>query len=208
MTIKGVTIKASDRPLLRRALRPLALSAILSCALVTGAGWFQLQARADYESRSERLRSSRDRYLAVAEEKALIRRYLAAFKELRRAGVLGEERRLDWLEALQTAGEEIGIPSLLYDIASRQEHPPPPSLAAGGYRLFASAMSLQMRLLHEGDLFRLLRRLDEAGVYTVSACELERDEAAPRDSAAGRISARCELLWYSLQPADDKEREA
>ena len=72
-------------------------------------------------------------------------------------------------------------------------------------------MTLNMQLLHEGDLFALLDLLDEQakGLYSVSGCELTRNFVELTDNpGAGNVTATCLLEWFSIKPTDDPEIKA
>ena len=58
--------------------------------------------------------------------------------------------------------------------AQRQALLPDPAVAIGAMELRASKMTLQMKLWHDADLFRLLQDLGDAGVHTLNTCTLIR----------------------------------
>ncbi|MGI9228686.1 MAG: hypothetical protein ACR2P9_02380 [Gammaproteobacteria bacterium] len=203
-----MTVRTLEWPFVKGTTLLLMLSALLTCALIAGSHYFQKKMLAGYESSQREFHSISNRYLSVEDEKTLIQHYLPAFIELHGTGVLGGERRLDWIEVLHKAREELGLPNLLYDIASQKPWQPEYQVVMGGYSLFASSMSLDMQLLHEADLLRLFDVLDAraGGIYTVAGCKLEpRGEILHEVPSKGGITARCKLLWYSIRPANGGE---
>ena len=183
------------------------ISIVVSLAMVFGSNYFQKQMLLEFNRANSSFQSISSRYLAVDEEEKLIRSYLPDFVKLHESGVIGDEQRLNWVEALRTAGDTIRLPSLSYQIDSQQEYTPPFKLTLGKFKLYSSKMMLNMQLLHEGDLFRILESLDKnaRGSYSISSCALGQSSTQITDEAdASNISARCELIWLSIRLADGK----
>ena len=203
--------RGPDWPYLRGALAAFAGAVALSASLLAGSAYFERRMEREYRHNNERLDVISRRYRAVDEEEKVIKDYLPRFTDLHKTGLLGRERRLSWIEALQDAGDRLGLPSLGYEIRAQRPYPPGFAAPPGRYRVFASEMTLNMQLLHEGDLFALLALLDERaqGLYTVSACELTRNFTALTDNpAAGNVGANCVLEWFSIVPAEVPELNA
>jgi len=183
------------------------ISIIISGAVAFGAYYFEKQMLLEYNRANAAFQSISNRYLAVDEEEKLIRSHLPDFVKLYESGAIGDEQRLNWIEVLRAAGEEINLPSLNYQIESQQQYTPAFPLNLGKYRLYSSKMLLNMQLLHEGDLFRILEKLDTAakGSYSISSCTLTQTATQITDDPdASNISARCEVLWFTIKLADGK----
>ena len=197
-------------PYLRSAVVLSAGAAALGASLLAGSAVFESRMERDYLYHSDRLAETSRRYLAVDEEEKVIRDYLPRFVELDKNGLSGEERRLNWIETLQDAGDALRLPSLRYEIKAQKPYRPGAASTPGRYRVFVSEMTLSMQLLHEGDLFALLDLLDERaqGVYTVSSCEMTRNFVELTDNpVAGNITADCLLEWFTVKPADGRETD-
>ena len=95
-------MKAADIEwgMLRGALIALGIAVVISAAMI-GAS-YQFWETGDRElKRAERtLRASRAQYRTVDEQEAMIATYYPRFLELEVQGVIGGERRLDWIENL------------------------------------------------------------------------------------------------------------
>ncbi len=181
------------------------LSIIVSGSAAFGAYYFQKQMLQEYNRANAAFQSISSRYLAVDEEEKLIRSHLPDFVRLYENGVIGDEQRLNWIEVLRLAGDEINLPSLNYQIESQQEYIPPFPLNLGKFKLYSSKMLLTMQLLHEGDLFRILETLDAQakGSYSISSCSISQTALEITDDPdAGNISVRCEILWFTIKLAD------
>lgn len=197
-----------DWQYLRGALFFFTCAATLSASLLAGSMYFERRMEQGYLRHSDKLDSLSRRYHALGGQEDVIRDFSSRFMDLYKTGVLGREHRLNWIEVLQEAGNRLSVPSLGYEIRAQKSYYPDFPVPAGGYGIYVSEMSLEMQLLHEGDLFTLLRFLDEhaRGLYSVSSCELTRNFVQLTDNPrAGNVAASCLLEWFSVKPKDDKE---
>lgn len=196
---------------LRNAAVTFAGSAALGAVLLAGSGFFAGRMEQAYQRQRAQLSAAGQRYLAVAEEEKIIRDYLPQFASLRAAGIVGAEHRLNWIEVLQDAAAVLQLPSLAYEISAQRPGNAEIAPAPGTHKVFTSQMTLNVQLLHEGDLFALFDLLDERakGLYRVASCELTRNfTELAADPAAANVSANCVLEWFSVRPADDPETSA
>jgi len=148
------------------------------------------------------------RYLAIDEEAKRILKYLPEFIDLYNHGVIGSEQRLNWIEVLQNTGARIKLPALSYSISSQKDYTPPYPLTLGSYKIYKSEMTLEMQLLHEGDLFSLLNALnnDARGEYNLTSCGFDKGNKDIVESPnAPNIRVSCELEWYTIKLASGKE---
>jgi hypothetical protein len=188
--------------LLRNAVLVFLGTLAVSLAAVLASSWhlrrihFE-EAAALLERDAARLR------LAHAEtEKEEIRQYQPQFVELRRRGLVGPERRLDWVEAIRQIQEQRRLLPLTYEIEVQQPYRLETTLPTGEYALLGSRMALHMDLLHELDLLNFLSDLRLAGTFAVQDCVIRR--AAGAAPVAGVLSptlnADCTLNWLTLTP--------
>ena len=132
------------------------------------------------------------------------------FKVLVENSVIGDENRLSWVEVVQKFADTRNIPSVKYSIASQVMLDK--RALDKQYKdidVYKSVMSLDMKILHEGDLFRIMESLrnEAKGLVAIDKCDLE---LINKDIAEGQIiadtkhnlTARCELSWYTLKRAD------
>ena len=131
------------------------------------------------------------------------------FKKLKDNFVIGDENRLSWVEVVQKVADSRKIASVKYDIASQvlldkntlgNEY--------AGIDVFKSVMSLEMKFIHEGDLFVMLNALrrEAKGLVAVDNCDVELINKDVNDGIIGQnttdnMRAYCELSWYTLKKA-------
>ena len=138
----------------------------------------------------------------VRSEEHEIREKAALFNALKDRGVIGEEQRLEWVELLKEIRERHRLIELRYEIAPQQ---PLEKTPAGNLTLYASTMKLQLSLLHEEDLIRLLddlRRQARALVQT-RRCDVSRiPRSGPENTLKGFLQAECLIDWVTLHESD------
>ena len=151
-------------------------------------------------------RIARDKYRTIDEEEAMIEDYYPRFQALEDQGIIGAERRLNWIENLRRADEALKLPRLAYSINSRELFTADFPLADGAFRPYASRMTLTLGLLHGQDLFALLDSLDQStqGLYSVDFCDLVRQRDSPGTSGTEvHVTGMCQLRWYTIKKPDD-----
>jgi len=169
-------------------------------AAVFASYWYMDHAR-KAESRTQAERDAARSRLAQAEtEKSEIRQYQPQFLELRRKGLIGDERRLDWVEAIRQIQERRRLLPISYEIEPQQAYLLETQVPTGDYQLRGSRMALRMDLLHELDLFHFLSDLRQAGTFTVQDCAIRRAANAGTAPLAPTLNADCTLNWVTLTP--------
>ena len=203
-----MTRKDIDWTIIRGAIISLVLSIIVSSSLVAGSYYFVKAMNRDYVKNNALFRNISQRYLALDEEAKRIIKYLPKFIELHNRGVIGEEQRLNWIEVLRNTGARIKLPSLSYSISSQKDYTPPYSITLGSYKLYKREMTLDIQMLHEGDLFSLLNALNSEakGEFNMTSCNFDKGDKDIVESAnAPNIRASCELEWYTIKLASGAE---
>lgn len=116
-------------------------------------------------------------------------------------GLVGEERRLRWVDALREAATTLDIPRLAY----RLEVSGPLAAAGAGSGARETRMLLELELRHEAQLLDLFEALETAagGLHSVADCSISRTAAtaaATTRPVAPALGARCTLLWWTIPP--------
>ena len=128
---------------------------VIAGVLCAYLAWADLIATQQLASRTGQERSTIHRkLLGVHDEAALLHTQAQTYQRLKARGILGEERRLDWVELLKRVQTERQLYPLDYEI-SPQAPLDVTALSAGpAYQFMVSRMQLRLPLLHEGDLLR------------------------------------------------------
>ena len=183
---------------IRKAAVIFAGTAGIAAATVFASYWHMNQARSAEAYSESRRDEARSRLTHAETEKAEIRLYQPQFLELRRKGLIGDERRLEWVEAIRQIQVRRRLLPLSYEIEPQQPYLLETQLSTGDYQLRGSRMALRMDLLHELDLFHFLTDLRQAGAFTVQDCTIRRAANAGTAPLAPTLNADCRLNWVTL----------
>jgi hypothetical protein len=155
----------------------------------------QRAARGEVAAAREARTQARERLARIAEEEREVKEKLQVYLRLRELGVLGEERRLEWADAMTRIRTQRELPDLRYRVERKRLLT---SVGAKGASVdfYASTMKVDVAALHEGDLFNFLTDLRDTGnaYYAVRRCSISRTGPAP--TAAGlvpRLRADCDI---------------
>jgi hypothetical protein len=183
---------------LRKLILPL-----LAAVLLIGAGAFLVssareareRAQAEFLSAQAERRQSGDRLARIAEEEREVNEKLDVYKQLKRLNILGEERRLEWADAVARIRNQRELLDLTYRV-DRQRMLKSLPAKPGTVDFFASTMTVQLDLLHEEDLLRFLGDLRDSGnaYYAVKSCTMRRTgQAATGVTITPRLRGNCEI---------------
>lgn len=197
-----------DWSVLRGAIIVFVISLIISASLVTGTWYYADYMNLKYNVNKKRFQTVSNQYLAVDQEEKLVRQYYPGFIKLYNNGVIGQERRLNWIEVLRNSSENSKLISLRYEIDPQTQYSPDFTLNYGIFKLFNSSMKLNLDLLHMGDLKNLFNDLDRSaqGIYNISNCRLKRTGGDKFElEIRPNIAAECELHWLNIKRSDGSD---
>jgi len=204
MRLTGADLKALRYPLLA-----LAAALLASAALVFFSRQELDQEKSRYASQQGVLREAREQLHKSGDEKDRILRYRASFIALQQRGFVGEEQRINWVDALRAASLNLKMFGVNYQIEAQQPYGAPLVTDAGPYRAHQSLMKISLGLLHEEDLMRFVNALAEqqAGIFTLRECSLQRQSAGKVENArvSPNLQADCSLAWLSISEAKGTE---
>jgi len=161
-------------------------------------------AKRELAQQQSKLRLARSQLQKARDDNALIARYLNRYQNLQRIGFIGDEQRINWLDALRFANEQGRLFGVTYQIGAQQPYPYAGELDPGQLTLDQSMMKVTIRLLHEGDLMPFLRTVAErrVGVFSVDQCTMERLDTGGSARNRFNVRADCELAWITLRPPE------
>lgn len=138
----------------------------------------------------------------VAEEEREVRDHIQLYQRLKDLRILGEEHRLEWVEALTRIRAARELPELRYQVERQKVLKSLPGTPA--LELRSSALKVELALLHEADLFGFLEDLRASGhaYYSVRQCSITRTaDAVPAATVAPRLRAACQIDLITLADA-------
>ncbi len=161
-----------------------------------------LEQRKAAQQAQTRLDEARSRLARARDEEAEIKSKIGRFDDLLAAGVIGTEKRLEWVEQIKAIKSVRRLYDLQYEIAPQR--PLDAAIApgsSGSYAFLSSTMRLQMQLLHEVDLMQFLDDLrGSAHVYLrPERCSVERTGRDGRPASGPQLKADCVLDWITIR---------
>lgn len=183
-------------------IKKLAMPGLIFLALIVAGAAVILQtnkaliaARQQLVAAQQERTQNRERLSRIAEEEREVNQKIRVYRQLRALNIIGPERRLDWTDSIA----RIRVAREILDVRYRVERQGMFSSLPGNpgsVDFFASAMKVELALLHELDLLRFLGDLRDSGnaYYAVRRCTMNRTgQPAAAASLAPRLAAECEI---------------
>jgi hypothetical protein len=188
--------------IMRLALILLALSIMTGLGLHFGGTLFKRHHQEQHVQAQQRLDAARQNHARTTAEQENIRLYLAPYQTLLAAKQIGEERRLDWIDALSRSREQRKFFPMEYDIAAQRPYTFTGLPSANVLKISASRMNIKFPLLHENDLFTLLNdlRTRKAGLFALDHCDITRNPQGQGKplQLTPNLAAECSLDWLTV----------
>jgi hypothetical protein len=188
----------------------------LVVALAVGAGATIIshrllkQAGVDLAASRAALAEAQKRVQQSGDERDTILRYIGPYRELAQRGILGEESRLAWVDALRAANHQAQLYGVEYEVGAQQPYTFLNEVQAGKLPVQQSVMKLRLGLLYENDLLQFLRVLkaQNVGAFWVNHCSLQRvGSNAGKPVNAPTLRAECDISWITI-PAPNQEEKS
>lgn len=134
-------------------------------------------------------------------EKNNIARYLPKHQLLVSQGFIGEERRIEWVDALRNVHKNNKLFSIKYDIGAQGPYTTEFLSNPAPFKIFYSPMKIEFAMLHEVDLLRLLSALSKAQstVFIARECEIWRLNSEISKTLAPNLQCKCALDWITIR---------
>jgi hypothetical protein len=193
----------------KKALAAFIVIALSMATVVTLSDMYKVKADEEEIKAKREMRKWRNKIEEANKNNQILVKHENTFKQLKDNSVIGDENRLSWVEVVQKTAQSRGMATVKYSI-SNQVLQEKKSLDKRykGIDVFKSTMSLDMKFMHEGDLFAMLNALRShaRGLSVVDKCDVELInksglEQLSAEMARENMRAYCELSWYTLKKA-------
>jgi len=187
---------------LRRPLIMLAVAILFSVGIAMAGYQYEKVQREQYETALSKLRSTHKLYSNMVNDIDLLDQYRNLFSEYKSTGLVGDERRLSWIESLESTNDVLRLPTLAYSLKPQEEFQRPGFKLQRGVSVMSSPMELTIGMLHEEDLFALLEglRLSIRNLFTVDSCSITRQGMVGRslNTKRANMQSRCTIQWVTI----------
>lgn len=127
--------------------------------------------------------------------------YYHQYQNLVEQNIIGEEKRLDWIESIEEIRNRLNIFSVKYKLDPQETlDMVGTDLPGSSFDLRRSNMTLGLSLLHEGQLLNFIEALSEEakGMYLLDSCVLTRNDLVRKLKFTPNLEAECTLGWITL----------
>lgn len=196
-----MTFSQSDLPLIKWSLLTFLLVLSIGGSAVFFSRQFADNAQHAKRAAQQQLTEARNKLNAARDDQENMATYTKEYSAIQRREIIGDEQRLNLIEALETLRKRNRVLDFKYTIAPQQPYKPLAAIDSGNFELKLSAMTLQIELLHEGQLvnfFDSLRR-DINGWFILDHCTLERSSGT-----TAQLKAECAGGWLTLKNRNAK----
>lgn len=193
---------AADFRRLRWSLLMVAVVSAGGAAGIYASQSFVEAQRATARSAESRTNEARNRVRSVTTEKQELLAVYPQYRSLAERGVIGPDRRLDWVETVENLGRKHGLFSVRYNLEAQKPLEAPAAAAArGGFEISISRMTLDVSALHEGQLLDFLNDIKQQsqGLTLVEGCNIVRTGTGRELRYAPQIQANCSVGWVTLR---------
>ena len=169
-------------------------------ALIWGADQALKSAQRDAAAAQIERQQSGERLARIAEEEREVKEKIDVYNRLKALNIIGEERRLEWADAVNRIRSQRELLDVRYRVERQRLLLSVPGKPAN-VDFYASAMRVDLALLHEEDLLRFLGDLRESGnaFYAVRGCTLTRTGPGTGAAAAARLRAECNIDLITIR---------
>lgn len=206
--------KKEDYWLIKWPLLSLVLGMCLSGGIFFGLTTLETTAAAELRRARNDLNVARDNVAKIEEEEATIIEYIGRYQQLAADGVVTDEDRLQFQENVAELRKEFSLFPVQLNIEQQTVQPlkyrSDISDPGRPISLRSSLVQINLPLLHEDDLSRLLTALlDRSGLLQPLGCSVRASNrpAAGYIYLAQHLNADCTLQWYTflLPPPEAEE---
>ena len=184
---------------------PLAIAVILvgiGVAAVIAASQYLDQTRVQHKIAVADRQASQTKLSRATEEEREIREKLVDYRRLLARGVIGDERRLEWVETIGQIKNEHKLFEIKYRIDPQRKLDLPGVTSSSEIEFRVSALKVDMQLLHEGDLLVFLDGLRSKlkAHVLVRSCSIDRLNRSGQDRGISpRLRADCVIDLVTIR---------
>jgi len=191
-----------DWSYLRRPIILFLSALIFSVCIGYAAYFYETQQAEKYNQSMSTLRSTHNLYKNIVNDLDLLEQYRTLYSGYKASGLVGEERRLSWIESLQGTNKVLRLPTLTYRLLPQEDFARPGFKTPGGVKVKSSPMELNMGMLHEEDLFAVIEglKLSVKNLFTVDSCSLKRASGVDTtlSTKSANLRSICMIRWVTI----------
>jgi hypothetical protein len=202
-----MNVSLKDIPALGRPLLVLGVIIALCAGGIVYSSSLVKDAKRQLSAAQTALAEARQRVQRSGEEMQTLKTYTGPYQQLEQQGVIGDEQRLNWVDALRVANVDAQLYGVDYEVGAQTSYSFATEVGAGSLPLQQSIMKLRFGLLQEPDLFTFFDVLagQKVGLFSVNQCSLQRlvtDVSRPTNQPT--LRAECDVTWVTIPAPEQK----
>lgn len=200
-----MTLTPADTRYLRASALMLALCLALGASAAAFSHYRWQEAEKKHRLTQVRDQEMHQKLAQARQEEAELKEKISRYLTLKQQGIIGAERRLDWVEQFSLIRRERKLPDMQYELSA--QHPVDKDLLrsgsnVGGHQFLTSTLKFRTALLHEGDMISLMKdiRTRISAFPIARSCQIERRNAD--DQASGLnygLKTECEIELVTIK---------
>lgn len=197
-TRQAPTFWKSDFPLIRHASITLSVCLFFSLGFIFASRYYLHQQEMNKQTAQAELSQAQEKYTEATTEKNNIRDYRPRYLELVEKGFIGEEKRLEVIELIREIQENNKLLPITYTISPQQVVTIDPSIFVSELDLYASKLTVNMGVLHEGDVITLINQLRKKSTYVPQSCNIKITDTASDAVLSPNLEVQCNLFLLTM----------
>ena len=213
----------SDFRLMRWSLAAVCASILLSSVILYSSSKYADSTKTGLSAAQSKMNDARNRLTMARQDRDNLSDFSQGYDTLEKNKIIGDDHRLDWMDALEKLRNQNLAIDFRYNIAPQKIYAPQPAIDNGNFDIHYSETKLQFDLLHEGQLLNFFDALRSQtnGWYQLEGCTMQRtsmneetggttshstrlpedgSQVAGYATAAGpHIKAECSGGWITLK---------
>ena len=191
-----------DWHFLKRPLIFFLVCLILLAVFIVSGQQFEKGKLDVYNNTNASLSRTHKNYNKLVEDLDLLLQYTQKYDSYKSTGLLGDERRLTWIETLESINEKLRLPTLTYSLNPQESFTANQLRVEKNVTINSTPMGLNMALLHEQDLLSVFENIDSeiANLFTIDSCKISR--LSGKDTALNtkkaNLSSNCLMRWITV----------
>lgn len=191
-----------DFQFLRRSIIFFAIAVILSAGMIFAGLHVEKGKYNVYMETKSSLQTSHSKYTTLVKDIDLIQNYIQSYKDYKKSGLIGSERRLSWIETLESVNEELKLPKLSYSLDPQEEFIRPKLKVERKILISSTPMKLDIELLHEEDLFAVFDGIHGGidNLFTIESCKISKifKKDSLLSTKDANLKSNCLLRWITV----------
>lgn len=194
---------SSDFHLMRWSLLAICATLLLGSVIVYSSSKYAESANKNLHAAQRKLNDARNRLSMARQDLENLSDYSQEYYTLENNKIIGDDHRLDWIDALEKLRNQNLVINFRYNIAPQKNYVPQPALDSGNFDIHYSETKFQFDLLHAGQLLKFFDALrsQNNGWYQLEGCTMQRTNTNEETSPATgpNVKAECSGGWITLK---------